>query len=537
MRSSIQVSDGGYHMDSDTKTKISELVNLFEKSPIFNHYNISASKDHISFKINNSQFIKLHPRNITYLGNPHPKNKKRFQVPNKWNEYLYDPMCLFTGVYNQNNNFIFVILFNPNHLNNKNNQSSVHVSVAELRSAFYQKRHYKKDNNGNEFLMVNLSELGCFIEYLKSIFNTPNYPSSYFEKILTYFRSTEYHLDNIIEEFSTTIEFLKSNINFDNIDFNENMKFTQILYQKIYKYYNLDPQPIMNETHNPEFQNSSFYVFIKKCRHENKNSYQISTELCEKFKLSFDESIRILEKFHSVNHESEPVCVEQNEIQEEIFNIGEYFFSKGKSNHVNDQFVRWFSTDNEISQGSNAFNVYRGISSARFLDQKDRKIAFFIFSSSSYTKEKNTNFTNNEGYSRINIYSDKASENLDLVEYMGDGRPGKEWFHHHNHGNNQIIDIIRTQLSFPPIFYFDRQNKGELKFLGIYKPIKIEIIETHYNMSYFSNLKITISRIQHLKSINASWIKRIREQGVIDNLYEQMLTPVKDIVTSEQLKI
>lgn len=537
MTSSIQLSNGNYLQGIEKKSTLVEIVYLFQRSPNLDNYRITSKLDHISFKIGDFHFVKLYTRNITYLGNPHPQNKKRFQLPNKWNKLLHDPKCLLTGVYSLNDNLILVILFNPNHIKNKNNQSSVHVSVEELRSTYYQSRHYKKDKKGNEYLMVNLSEFECFLEYLKSIFNDTDNNEYLFEKILGYFRDTKYHLNNILQEFSISAEFLKSNIPLDNVDLNQKVILTHVQYLKICNYFHKHKPIVLKESNHKESQNILFYNFIKECIRKKKTVYQITTELCEKFNLSFDESIQIIENYHEIDHDSEQVLIENNRKQEEIFHIGKSYLSKGKSSDIKDQFVRWFSTDYEIRQGSNAFNLYRGISSARFLDRSNRNIAFFIFSSSSYTKAKNHTTKNNLEHNRINIYIDEAFDNSKRVDYMGDGRPGKEWYHHHNQGNNQIINIIRTQLIFPPIFYFDRPNKGELKFLGIYKPVKIEIIKTSYNSTYYSNLKITISRVEQFKSISASWIKSIREKGRLDDLYMQMSTSVNEISDLDQFKI
>ena len=120
--------------------KLSYLDNLKRKNPPLL---IETFKD---------KYLILYAQ-VTYLGKPHPKYKKRIQIPKKWIEY-YNLNSLqykvkFIGIYKYNENIIFVDFDPISYVKRPLNNSSAHIYTNDLYQAMINNSFRKKDKNNN----------------------------------------------------------------------------------------------------------------------------------------------------------------------------------------------------------------------------------------------------------------------------------------------------------------------------------------------------------------------------------------------------
>ena len=116
--------------------------------------------------------ILLLIKQITYLGNPHPQNKKRIQIPTDWKNVYelainerYSPR--YIGIYTYNGNTIFVD-FNPEiYLQRDGWNSSAHIAVDKIQEATIDGKCEFRDKNGNYIVALRASLFG---EYLKTTY-------------------------------------------------------------------------------------------------------------------------------------------------------------------------------------------------------------------------------------------------------------------------------------------------------------------------------------------------------------------------------
>lgn len=105
-------------------------------------------------------------RTCTYLGNPHPKYKKRIQLPLWFNEYTIalkesepDIDVRYVGVYhyseiNHGNNIIFIDFNKETYLAKKGHNSSAHIYTNDLFQGMTYGIFTKEDNFGNTITVV-----------------------------------------------------------------------------------------------------------------------------------------------------------------------------------------------------------------------------------------------------------------------------------------------------------------------------------------------------------------------------------------------
>jgi hypothetical protein len=92
-------------------------------------------------------------KNITYLGHPHPKHKKRIQISKKWRATLMRPDALLLGVYSYDKQLLFVLFSPETYRKKKANNSSAHVHTIDLLSAVRYGTFEKIDRNGNKLVI------------------------------------------------------------------------------------------------------------------------------------------------------------------------------------------------------------------------------------------------------------------------------------------------------------------------------------------------------------------------------------------------
>ncbi len=143
------LKDGSLIQDADyilTKNEILEKLRTFFPYIINDKFSILCKYNNLTFAIR----IK----NITYLGNPHPVNKKRIQIsPDLYTFYdeaknrNYIPLLL--GIYSYKDNCVFVDFKIDDFINKKAHNSSAHVLTEDLAEASYKGYYQKFDNNIN----------------------------------------------------------------------------------------------------------------------------------------------------------------------------------------------------------------------------------------------------------------------------------------------------------------------------------------------------------------------------------------------------
>lgn len=170
MENNQLTSAGKIVLDKDHKLKPSEINKLFldllepndSMIKIFN-----GQKKYITFQSNGKTKIILF-RNITYMGNPHPSDKKRIQIPT-WFQDLYFKLrplhdeVILIGVYTYDDNIIFADFNIEHYIQNKTNNSSAHISINDLQQAFVSKYFVKEDHFNNMITIINKDNI---YEYL-----------------------------------------------------------------------------------------------------------------------------------------------------------------------------------------------------------------------------------------------------------------------------------------------------------------------------------------------------------------------------------
>ncbi len=166
MRGKVEVeqvnSNGEIVVDYDTS--ISTMA-MYER---IKEYFPKIGKDSESMIVGEYQNKKysIRAKNITYLGNPHPKFKKRIQISNDLQDFYnkskskgYYPILL--GVYTYKDNYIFCEFNIEDFVSKKAHNSSAHVLTSDIVAAtidgFFQKIDYF--NNRITVFRANLAEI------------------------------------------------------------------------------------------------------------------------------------------------------------------------------------------------------------------------------------------------------------------------------------------------------------------------------------------------------------------------------------------
>jgi hypothetical protein len=121
-----QVSEGKIVYRSDT------LLSKKQLDELFNTYGTVEFNGAFRTLTYNGVSINLLVKNVTYLGNPHPINKKRIQIPESWKDYLDLVNTILCGVYSGPKEIFIVVFANKEYIAKSLNQSSAHVDVNEI---------------------------------------------------------------------------------------------------------------------------------------------------------------------------------------------------------------------------------------------------------------------------------------------------------------------------------------------------------------------------------------------------------------------
>lgn len=106
---------------------------------------------------------------ITYLGNPHPKFKKRIQIPHDWMSFTDEVNSIgfdtkFIGIYHYDGFIVFVDFEKDSYLERKVHNSSAHIYVNDLYQGATQGVFSKIDKNGNRITTISSHK---FREYIQ----------------------------------------------------------------------------------------------------------------------------------------------------------------------------------------------------------------------------------------------------------------------------------------------------------------------------------------------------------------------------------
>ncbi|MBT1374226.1 hypothetical protein FCM32_01580 [Mycoplasma bovis] len=156
-------------LDFDEVLDFDDIFSLLEKllgneCTLINIQN----KRYIQYSKGIKKYIIL-PKSVTYLGNPHPKFKKRIQIPrhfkNIYNSKKYsDYIFRVFGIYKYKD-AIVICSFNPEqYFLRKSNNSSAHIYTTDLKKALKYGHHIKRDKNKNDIVLVTPNNMHLLFE-------------------------------------------------------------------------------------------------------------------------------------------------------------------------------------------------------------------------------------------------------------------------------------------------------------------------------------------------------------------------------------
>ncbi len=198
-------------------------------------------------------------------------------------------------------------------------------------------------------------------------------------------------------------------------------------------------------------------------------------------------------------------------VEKGVYSFNNIYIDKLTVTDIEDQISRWLSTAAEIDNCKNPFNNYRGIRTLEFNNSNKLIVpAFFVFTSTKLKRKDKT----------ANIWKDSLNEESGELIYHGDGKPGREFINIQNHGNCRLwklkSQINGDSIFCPPVLYFQRVAKGQLKFKGIFKIRSIEQEIDEFDGVNYKNVIVYLSRDKDINQILASEIVDIRKRGIGD---------------------
>lgn len=151
-------------------------------------------------------------KNITYLGTPHPKYKKRVQLGNNFIEkYQYfkakNMELIILGIYNYHNNLFFVDFDTANYACNKSHNSSAHVLISDFQEAFEKGFYSKIDVRNNKISIFNKDNVSKFLGIKFKGYKDPKLMvfeelNTFFDSIDTYWNGIECYQEMIDNNFN-----------------------------------------------------------------------------------------------------------------------------------------------------------------------------------------------------------------------------------------------------------------------------------------------------------------------------------------------
>ena len=112
----------------------------------------------------------LYIKNINYLGNPHPKFKKRIQIPKNFKK-LYDEnmnkniKTLLMGIYKYKDCVLFCDFDTSSYVSNNLNNSSAHIYTIDLKNGNETGFFQKTDLRGNRITVFKAEFIDYFYKY------------------------------------------------------------------------------------------------------------------------------------------------------------------------------------------------------------------------------------------------------------------------------------------------------------------------------------------------------------------------------------
>ena len=165
-----------------------ELQNLLKN--IFR--NVDVGDDGWLYGKHRDREYCLYYKNISYLGNPHPKFKKRIQISNEFKS-VYEKnikkgvITLLIGVYKYNDNILICDFDTKTYINNKAHNSSAHVYTIDLMNGERNGLFVKKDIRGNVITVFNSKNV---INYLNNkLYSERNTKIEVFDTLDEFFSS------------------------------------------------------------------------------------------------------------------------------------------------------------------------------------------------------------------------------------------------------------------------------------------------------------------------------------------------------------
>lgn len=157
-----QISRGKVVIDYDqiyTPTKLRELLSWYFK---VDNKSLQGSFEGVNYHI--------HAKNITYLGNPWEKFKKRIQLWKDYSErvqadYDDDLVPLIIGVYHYKRTVVFVDFEAEDYLDNNSNNSAAHVQTYDLQRGLKEGIYSKVDKLGNHITVFTPETVVEFLKY------------------------------------------------------------------------------------------------------------------------------------------------------------------------------------------------------------------------------------------------------------------------------------------------------------------------------------------------------------------------------------
>ena len=132
----------------------------------------------------------IYYKNISYLGNPHPKFKKRIQISNEFKSLYEENLkknitTLLIGVYKYKDNILLCDFDTSTYVKRKAHNSSAHVYTIDLMNGERNGLFEKKDIRGNVITVFNKENVNNYLD--SKLFNEDNTKIEVFDTLDDFF--------------------------------------------------------------------------------------------------------------------------------------------------------------------------------------------------------------------------------------------------------------------------------------------------------------------------------------------------------------
>lgn len=157
-----QILNGAVVFDADTRIKHDEIAQLLTRD-----FGATGRGNPYQAKINGQDYQIL-IKQVTYLGHPHDKFKKRIQIPKEWSDALKKERTLLLGVYRYRETVMYVFFDTTQYRTRAVNSSSAHVHTIDLQKGQEYGVFTKTDMGGNVITVVAQSHIRTYLSQLGS---------------------------------------------------------------------------------------------------------------------------------------------------------------------------------------------------------------------------------------------------------------------------------------------------------------------------------------------------------------------------------